>query len=130
VLDSGDLRGKPRLLNVFASWCTPCQIEHPVLMDLRAQGVEIIGIDWKEAAAAGSSWLAQKGSPYQMVGSDPSGRAGIDLGVTGVPETFLIDSVGRVRFRYSGPITPEIWQSILEPQWRSIGGAPTSNLPR
>ena len=114
-LASADLTGEPVLLNVFASWCGPCKTEHPVLMQLKAQGVPIAGLDWKEQAAAGARWLDESGDPYQRTGNDQTGRTGIDLGVSGVPETFVIDRQGRVRYRQVGAITPEIWATTLEP---------------
>ena len=114
-LASTDLAGEPALLNVFASWCVSCQVEHPTLMRLRAQGVAIHGLDWRDEPADGARWLAEKGDPYLRIGSDPSGRAGIDLGVSGVPETFVVDKRGRVRYRQVGAITPEVWASVLEP---------------
>src|SRR5690606_8784972 len=95
-LATADLAGEPALLNIFASWCVPCRLEHPVLMRLSAEGTPIYGIDWKETPAAGAAWLAEHGDPYRKVGNDEAGRIGIDLGVTGVPETFVIDRRGRV----------------------------------
>ena len=103
------------LLNVFASWCVACVIEHPMLLRLQAQGVTIHGLDWKDEPAAGAEWLAQRGNPYTLIGSDPRGRTGIDFGVTGAPETFVIDGHGRVRYRHVGPITPEVWAKTLQP---------------
>ena len=114
-LASADLAGDPVLLNVFASWCGPCKAEHPVLMRLQSQGVKIVGLDWKEEAAAGARWLDETGDPYARSGNDRSGRTGIDLGVSGVPETFVIDRRGRVRYRQVGAITPEIWSKTLAP---------------
>lgn len=114
-LASVDLAGDPMLLNVFASWCGPCKQEHPVLMRLQGEGVKIVGLDWKEDAAAGARWLDENGDPYQRTGNDGSGRTGIDLGVSGVPETFVIDRRGRVRYRQVGAITPEIWVRTIAP---------------
>jgi len=114
-LATADLRGAPRLLNVFASWCVTCKYEHPVLLALKARGVPIDGLDWKDEPAAGAHYLAENGDPYRKVGNDRSGRAGIDLGVAAVPETFVIDGAGRVRFKEVGPITPEEWTQKIEP---------------
>jgi cytochrome c biogenesis protein CcmG/thiol:disulfide interchange protein DsbE len=114
-LASADLTGEPVLLNVFASWCGPCKQEHPVLMRLKAEGVPIAGLDWKEPAADGARWLDANGDPYLRAGNDRTGRAGIDLGVSGVPETFVVDRRGRVRYRQVGGITPEIWAEKIEP---------------
>lgn len=114
-LSSAELVGEPRLLNVFASWCGPCREEHPVLLQLKAQGVTIDGLDWKEEADAGARWLDENGDPYAKAGNDRTGRAGIDMGVSGVPETFVIDRKGRVRYRQVGAITPQVWAETLAP---------------
>lgn len=109
-------KGEPALLNVFASWCGPCRVEHPVLMRLRSEGVIVHGLDWKERSpGAGARWLAQNGDPYVRAGDDTSGRAGIEIGVAGVPETFVIDKQGRVRYRHVGAVTPEVWDKKLAP---------------
>jgi cytochrome c biogenesis protein CcmG/thiol:disulfide interchange protein DsbE len=108
--------GEPALLNVFASWCGPCRVEHPVLMRLRAQGVAIHGLDWKERTpGAGARWLSDNGDPYIRAGDDPTGRAGIEIGVAGVPETFVIDKRGRVRYRHVGAVTPDVWERKIGP---------------
>ncbi len=114
-LKSGDETGEPRLLNVFASWCVSCKIEHPVLLELKARGVPIDGLDWKDEAVDGAKYLAGQGDPYRLAGNDKSGRAGIDLGVAGVPETFLVDRRGRVRYKHIGPISPEDWSGTIKP---------------
>jgi cytochrome c biogenesis protein CcmG/thiol:disulfide interchange protein DsbE len=114
-LASTELVGEPRLLNVFASWCGPCREEHPVLLQLKQEGVIIDGLDWKEEADAGAHWLDENGDPYVKSGNDRTGRAGIDLGVSGVPETFVIDRKGRVRYRQVGAITPEVWSQTIAP---------------
>ncbi len=114
-LASRDLHGEPRLLNVFASWCVSCRVEHPVLLALKDQGVPIDGLDWMDEAAAGARYLVANGDPYRQVGNDRSGRAGIDLGVGGVPETFIVDGRGRVRYKQIGPITPDDWRRTIAP---------------
>jgi cytochrome c biogenesis protein CcmG, thiol:disulfide interchange protein DsbE len=114
-LNSKDLSGKPTLLNVFASWCVSCRIEHPMLLQLKAEGVNVEGLDWKDEAADGARYLAQNGDPYALVGNDRTGRTGIDLGVAGVPETFVVDRQGRVRYKHIGPIAPEDWERTIGP---------------
>ena len=114
-LASTDFRGEPALLNVFASWCVSCRIEHPLLMQLSRDGVSLHGLNWKDEGDAGARWLVEFGDPYARVGYDPTGRTGVDLGVTGAPETFVIDRQGRVRYRHVGPITPEVWTGTLQP---------------
>jgi cytochrome c biogenesis protein CcmG/thiol:disulfide interchange protein DsbE len=113
---SADLKGKVSLLNIFASWCPGCRVEHPVLMQLAEKGaVSIYGINWKDSLRNGGGWLKANRSPYARVGYDESGRVGINLGVTGVPETFVIDRSGRVRYRHAGPLTEDVWHQIFEP---------------
>jgi cytochrome c biogenesis protein CcmG/thiol:disulfide interchange protein DsbE len=115
TLASMDLAGEPMLLNVFASWCGPCKAEHPMLLRLQAEGVPMVGLDWKDAAADGARWLAENGDPFRRVGVDANGRVGIDLGVSGAPETFVIDRHGVVRYRQVGEITPEVWAKTIGP---------------
>ncbi|WP_293898563.1 DsbE family thiol:disulfide interchange protein [Phenylobacterium sp.] len=114
-LRTGDLGGEPVLLNYYASWCVACRAEHPMLMRLRAEGVPIHGVDWKDEPEAGNKWLIDRGDPYLRVGNDRSGRTGIDMGVSGVPETFIIDKQGRVRYRHVGAITEEDWSQKIGP---------------
>ncbi len=114
-LKSSDGAGEPRLLNVFASWCVSCRIEHPVLLRLKAEGVPIDGLDWKDKPADGERYLEEQGDPYRLTGNDVSGRAGIDLGVAAVPETFLVDARGRVRYKHIGPISPDDWDQTIKP---------------
>ncbi len=114
-LATADFRGRPMLLNVFASWCVSCRVEHPVLLELKAQGVPIAGLDWKDKAVDGAQYLRDNGDPYAKAGNDRSGRAGIDLGVTGVPETFVVDRFGKVRYKQVGPIGPDDWKNTIKP---------------
>jgi len=114
-LSNADFRERPMLLNVFASWCVGCRVEHPFLMELRQRGVIIQGLDWKDAPGDGARWLAEHGDPYRHVGDDADGRTGIELGVSGAPETFIVDAQGRVRHRHVGPITPEVWEQEMAP---------------
>ena len=96
--------GKPMLINVFASWCAPCKLEHPQLMALKARGVAIVGVAWKDDPAATRRFLDELGDPYSMVLVDRDGRAGLDLGITGAPETFAVDAMGRVTAKASAPL--------------------------
>ncbi len=123
-LRAAGLRG-PLLLNVFASWCVPCAQEHPVLMEIAAgQQVPLYGLNWKDTPAAGAAWLQARGNPYVAVMSDVPGRAGIDMGVTGVPETYVIDRRGIVRYRYTGPLTLQTWHGELEPMLAQLRREP------
>ncbi|HEX2526506.1 MAG TPA: DsbE family thiol:disulfide interchange protein [Geminicoccus sp.] len=115
-LSDADLRkGEVVLLNVFASWCVPCRIEHPVLMRLKEEGMPVYGINYKDDPVKGEAFLAQLGDPYQKIGADRNGRVSIDFGVYGVPETFVVDGDGRILFRFPGPLTPEIFQDQVLP---------------
>jgi cytochrome c biogenesis protein CcmG, thiol:disulfide interchange protein DsbE len=122
-LKTSDLRGEPRLLNVFASWCVSCRIEHPLLLELKARGVPIEGLDWKDKAIDGAKYLAENGDPYGLVGNDLTGRTGIDLGVAGVPETFVVDGQGAVRYKQIGPITPQDWERKIKPLMERLRAA-------
>lgn len=101
---SEDLKGKVQLVNVFASWCGPCRVEHPLLMKLAKDGVTIQGLNYKDKPADAANFLAQLGDPYEKIGADANGRTGIEWGVYGVPETFVIDAEGKIRHKHVGPI--------------------------
>ena len=99
-------QGEPTVVNVFASWCAECQIEHPLLMTLgETQGVRLFGIDYKDDPASARRFLGRHGNPYSRVGVDPSGRTAIDFGVYGVPETYVVTGDGRIAYRHVGPLT-------------------------
>ncbi|TAL00699.1 MAG: DsbE family thiol:disulfide interchange protein [Rhodospirillaceae bacterium] len=111
-----DLKGRVSLVNVFGSWCIACLEEHPTLVAIAKQGgVQIYGIDWRDTPERGAEWLNDHGDPYALIGQDPDSTTAIDLGVTGAPETFVVDGDGIIRYKQIGPITPEIWQSTLRP---------------
>lgn len=112
-----DLIGQVSLVNVFGSWCVACRVEHPFLMELKAKSlVPVHGIDWREEdKSAGPEWLKRFGDPYSLVGDDPKSRAAIAFGVTGAPETFLIDQLGIIRYKHIGPINQESWDEIIYP---------------
>jgi cytochrome c biogenesis protein CcmG, thiol:disulfide interchange protein DsbE len=114
-LASADFKGAPMLLNVFASWCVSCRLEHGLLLQLKQQGVVIQGLDWKDDAGDAARYLADNGDPYIKAGNDKSGRTGIDLGVAGVPETFVVDGRGRVRYKIIGPIAQDDWDNTIKP---------------
>ena len=96
--------GKPMLINVFASWCAPCRIEHPQLMALKERGVAVVGVAWKDDPTDTRAFLDELGDPYSMVLVDREGRAGLDLGITGAPETFAVDAMGKVVAKASAPL--------------------------
>ncbi len=112
---------RPLLINFFASWCPPCREEHPVLMALQAQGIPIWGIAYKDTRQAASAFLRKHGDPYARTASDAPGRAAIDWGLTGVPETFIINSKGVVVWHMAGPITPRLATEVIEPMMQKLG---------
>lgn len=107
--------GKPQIVNVFASWCVPCRIEHPVLMGLKERGVTINAINYKDEPAKANAFLDEMGNPYARIGADRNGRVAIDWGVYGVPETFVVDGQGRIVFRFPGPLTPDVLNDKVLP---------------
>lgn len=114
ILAREDIIGEPMLLNVWATWCSSCKYEHPVLNSLAAGGVKIIGLNYKDERDLALKWLKDYADPYALDIFDPMGDLGFDLGVTGAPETFFVDSNGNVQYRYQGPITDAIWQESLK----------------
>ena len=119
LLTSDDMRGRAYVMNLFASWCTPCRAEHPQLMAMRRRGVEIIGVAYKDRREASIAFLVELGDPFSDVGMDPEGRLGLELGVTGVPETFVIGPDGVIRAAYRGPVTDEAIEEVILPALRA-----------
>jgi cytochrome c biogenesis protein CcmG, thiol:disulfide interchange protein DsbE len=116
-----DLFGKVWMLNVWASWCVACREEHPLLVDFaRRKLVPVYGLNYKDVRADGLAWLSRFGNPYDASVFDADGRVGIDYGVYGVPETFIIDRQGVVRFKHIGPLTPEVIRDRIEPLLKSL----------
>ena len=135
-----DMRGQVWLLNVWASWCVSCRVEHPVLVEMMRQqnapAIQLVGLNYKEVRGDGAldasklsaeeerrlaierarGWLGKHGDPYSLSVLDIDGRVGIDFGVYGVPETFLIDAEGRIRYKHIGPITPDSLQQVIMPK--------------
>ena len=111
-----DMRGKVWLLNVWASWCVTCRDEHPLLLEYVKQGVvPIYGLNYKDERADALAWLNELGDPYVLSAADVDGRVGIDYGVYGAPETYLIDQSGTIRFKQIGPVTPDVWTKTIVP---------------
>ncbi len=111
-----DLRGQVWLLNVWASWCVSCMEEHPVLLQFSKAGVvPIYGLNYKDQRDAAQAWLSKNGNPYTMSIADPEGKVGIDYGVYGVPETYVIDKAGVIRFKQIGPVTPRVLSEQILP---------------
>lgn len=107
------LGDKPILVNIFASWCAPCEIEHPVLVGLKGQGIRIVGVAYKDAPENTKAFLSRLGDPFALRLVDRDGRAGIELGVTGVPETYLVAPDGTILAKHTGPLTPETARDLL-----------------
>jgi cytochrome c biogenesis protein CcmG/thiol:disulfide interchange protein DsbE len=118
---SADLGGRPMLVNVFASWCVPCRIEHPVLDQLAREGVTVHAINYKDAPEDALTFLRALGDPFARIGADRQGRAAIDWGVYGVPETFVIDRDGRIRYRHVGPLQPRDLERTIRPLLAELG---------
>ncbi|WP_446811411.1 DsbE family thiol:disulfide interchange protein [Methylomonas sp. 2BW1-5-20] len=115
-LSQADFKGKVWLLNVWASWCVSCREEHPLLIELAKQNkVLLVGLNYKDEAPAANAWLGKHGNPYNVSVMDADGRVGIDYGVYGVPETFVIDKRGVVRYKHTGPVQPGELESIFLP---------------
>ncbi len=111
-VSDADLRGQFSVLNVWATWCTGCRQEHPVLNRIAEQGqVPIYGLNWKDDAALASGWLQQLGNPYTATAFDEEGRVAIDWGVYGAPETFLVAPDGTILYRHIAPLTLEVWEN-------------------
>jgi len=111
-----NLKGQVSLVNVWASWCVSCRQEHPLLIELAKENIlPIYGLNYKDEREAGLGWLKRLGNPYTLSAFDADGRVGIEWGVYGVPETFVIDKRGVIRHKHTGPITPKAWQETLLP---------------
>lgn len=121
VLTRDDIVGTKSLINVWATWCPTCRAEHPALVALaRERGVRIIGLNYKDERAAALGWLARLGDPYALNIFDAEGRLGLDLGVYGAPETFVVDSAGVIRYKHVGVIDEKVWQENLLPVFEEI----------
>jgi cytochrome c biogenesis protein CcmG, thiol:disulfide interchange protein DsbE len=114
---SKDLKGEVSLVNVFGSWCVACRAEHPFLMKLAKEKlIPVHAIDWREEdRKAGPAWLKRYGDPYTLIGDDPRSKGAIAFGVTGAPETFVIDAKGLIRYKYVGPLSQQSWDKTLWP---------------
>lgn len=120
TLTQDDLKGKPALVNVWATWCPSCRAEHPVLNKLKQMGVTIHGVNYKDQRAPAQKWLRELHNPYQLNIEDAKGSLGLDLGVYGAPETFFIDARGIIRHKFVGTIDERIWREQLAPLYRQL----------
>ena len=120
-LATADFGGEVVIVNVFASWCVPCRAEHPIITRLAEQeSIPVFGLNWKDKKADATAWLQELGNPYSRIGHDLSGRAGIEWGVYGVPETYIIDKQGRIRFKQIGPLFPGLVAEKVLPIIRKL----------
>lgn len=123
VISPADMRGKVWLFNVWASWCTSCRIEHPLLVELaRQQIVPVYGLNYKDERKAARQWLQRLGNPYVHSAFDKNGKVGIDYGVYGVPETYLIDKQGVIRYKHIGPLSAEVIENKIIPMVKELRG--------
>lgn len=122
AVDEGIFQGRPTLINIWATWCGACRIEHPYLNALAEQGVRIIGVNYKDDPNAALRWLASKGDPYELSVMDISGSLGVDLGVFGAPETYLVDAQGTIRAKHVGVLDENVWQVKMAPLWETFSG--------
>ena len=123
ILRREDMLGKVWMLNVWASWCAPCRIEHSVFVNFaKFGGTPVYGLNYKDNREDAQRWLGQLGYPYEDTISDPTGRIGINYGVYGVPETFVVDRAGIVRYKHVGPMTVEVMRDKIEPLLKKLNG--------
>ncbi len=119
---SQDFKGEPTLVNVFASWCASCRDEHPLLMEIAAGGAaRIFGLAYRDDPAAASAWLDRHGNPYTATVADVDGRGGVEWGVRGVPETFVVDAGGVIVYKHVGPLTRDAWRRDMLPMITGAG---------
>ncbi len=109
------LQGQVALLNVWATWCVTCREEHAFLNQLQKQGAHIIGIDYKDNTADAQRWIAELGNPYDDIIVDEEGRLGLDLGVFGAPETYVVDKQGVIRYKHIGDLNQKVWDETIQP---------------
>lgn len=119
---NADLRGRVTVLSVFASWCVPCLAEHPQISEIAKTGTPVYGLNHRDKPEDAENWLRRHGNPYTAVGADLNGRTSVEWGVTGVPETFIIDADGRIAYKHVGPVTPDALKEKILPLLRRTEG--------
>jgi cytochrome c biogenesis protein CcmG/thiol:disulfide interchange protein DsbE len=120
TVTAADIKGQVSILNVWATWCISCQVEHPVLMEMARQGIPIVGVNYKDAPEAAVKYLELHGNPFRVSVMDEKGNLGIDLGVYGAPETYLLDKDGSIRYRFVGVLDPQKWATVLKPRYDAL----------
>lgn len=120
ILDENIFLGQVSLLNVWATWCVSCRVEHPYLMDIAETGVRIIGLNYKDEVGPAQQWLKKYGDPYVQIIADSKGSLGLDLGVFGAPETYLVDHLGVIRYKHIGVVDDRVWSSTLQSRYQQL----------
>lgn len=120
ALTSANLRGEVSLLNVWATWCVACRVEHPYLQTLADDGILLFGLNYKDEDAEALRWLSSLGNPYRFNIADRDGTLGLDLGVYGAPETYLLDEQGVIRYRHVGVVDERVWLNVLKPLYEEL----------
>jgi cytochrome c biogenesis protein CcmG/thiol:disulfide interchange protein DsbE len=120
IVTEKSLHGQKALVNVWATWCVTCRVEHPFLMQLSQKNIPIYGISYKDSNAAALTWLKEKGNPYRTTIVDAEGKLGIDLGVFGAPETYFVDSSGIIRYKHVGDLNERNWNDELNAVWKKM----------
>jgi cytochrome c biogenesis protein CcmG/thiol:disulfide interchange protein DsbE len=120
ILTQEIFRGRVALLNVWATWCPPCYVEHPFLVKLAEQGVPIVGVNYKDDITAAKKWVEELHNPYVDIIFDAEGRFGLDLGVYGWPETYVVDKEGIIRYKHVGVVDEKVWSQTLQPLMQSL----------
>lgn len=123
-LATADLGGEVVLVNVFASWCIPCRLEHPIITRIAQEVAPVYGLNYKDKKKDATAWLAELGNPYPRIGFDLSGRVGIEWGVYGVPETYIIDRSGRIRYKHIGPLSRNDLKDVIVPMVDCLNKTP------
>lgn len=120
LLSEKIFKGRVSLLNVWATWCVSCRVEHPYLLSIAEKGVPIIGLNYKDEPEEAGHWLRDYGNPYEQTIADRKGSLGLDLGVFGAPETYLIDHLGVIRYKHIGVVDDRVWASSLAPRYAQL----------
>lgn len=120
ILTTADVKGQVLILNVWATWCISCQVEHPVLKHMAEEGVPIVGVNYKDYREAAQKYLELHGDPFRFTIFDEKGDLGLDLGVYGAPETYLLDKDGTIRYRFVGVLDPDKWETVLKPRYEAL----------
>ena len=120
LLSQADLKGQVSLLNVWATWCVACRVEHPYLKQLAQKGIPVFGLNYKDNDADAQRWLEELGDPYRFNIADHDGTLGLDLGVYGAPETYLVDAAGVIRYRHAGVLDQRVWDAVFQPLYQTL----------